>query len=1204
MQITKLKRFAQEARNILLRGVAQRLAVFGITADGINERPQKMGGGAVFQGKTVDLDFVRNWEAVAHQVETRSFREVVEEAAFTWFNRLVAIRIMAKNGLVAPILDFESEDVHIPMLVSDARQGRLPQLTPAQSKQWQAIANNDSLTDEQFAILIQAWCNTNPIIKASFGTVDEYTSLLLPTNILKDDGFVNMLNHTDYISDDDYRSPELIGWLYQFYISERKDEVFAKKGKYDTDEIPAATQIFTPNWIVKYMVQNTVGRLYLDANPWETEIQKDWKYLVEKPDSEAPTEPAPMLDLEAIKVADLGCGSGHILNECLDLLYQLYLNEGYSSRQALTNIFRRNLVGADIDLRAKQLSTFALLLKACQYDSSMADAKVLPQVLEAPLPFSSTEMGGDDGRGFFPHFFLGNSTSTMFDELAECFKLMENAKDLGSIIKFSISPKNREALLKQVEYWESQNEIPYGIEVGLPYMHFILALTDKYDAIVMNPPYMGAASFNNILSSYVKENYPEGKADLMTVFMQVAMSLTKNNGFWSMINLPSWMFLSSFEELRTNLLETQSIYSLLHLGRGIFGADFGSVAYVLRNKMSDGSGVYRKLFKEAVSVRTSEKIKELFLDPTFGCYKTKQIDIKRIPGSPIGYWVSDQMLSAFNLGPITDLGEPKQGIATCDNNRFVRNWHEVSFSKVGLGFKSRQEALDSKLKWFPYNKGGQYRKWYGNLDLLLNWESDGQALREFKKPVLRNPDFYFRQSWSLTGHGGPGFRYNPDAALFDVNGMSLFLYDENNQMYVIGALNTKPYKSFAALISSTLATQVGDVARFPAPPFVNKKETELISKDCISISKQDWDAHETSWDFECNELMEIDLEEAMRIIEEPYIERGMLVDYPHPEVEKISVRMDLYKQKWVRLFTKLHRNEEELNRRFIEIYGLEDELTPDVPFDEVTILQQGEINHAATVPVFDANGIDGYQLSWNDDAIIRQFISYGMGCIMGRYSTDKSGLILASQGETEEDYYKKVYGCEKDSVAADKFRIDDDGIVPLMSINNELTDNAALSFKRWLESALGRETLVENLNTIQQILGKTIETYFQKEFWKEHKRRYQNRPIYGLFSSKKGAFQCLVYMHRMDAYTPERIRTRYLLPHIDWLRRKKAELDERSAMLTGPERKELDSINKQIDECLEYHDRLHTVADAQQPIDLDDGVATNYAKFGSVVSKL
>lgn len=1199
MQITKLKRFAQEARNILLRGVAQRLAVFGITADGINERPQKMGGGAVFQGKTVDLDFVRNWEAVAHQVETRSFREAVEEAAFTWFNRLVAIRIMAKNGLVAPILDFESEEVHIPMLVSDARQGRLPQLTPAQSKQWQAIANNDSLTDEQFAILIQAWCNTNPIIKASFGTVDEYTSLLLPTNILKDDGFVNMLNHTDYISDDDYRSPELIGWLYQFYISERKDEVFAKKGKYDTDEIPAATQIFTPNWIVKYMVQNTVGRLYLDANPWETEIQKDWKYLVEKPGSEAPAEPAPMLDLEAIKVADLGCGSGHILNECLDLLYQLYLNEGYSSRDALTNIFHRNLVGADIDLRAKQLSTFALLLKACQYDSSMADAKVLPQVLEAPLPFSSTEMGGDDGRAYFPHFFLGNSTPTMFDELAGCFKLMENAKDLGSIIKFTISAENREALLKQVEHWESQPEIPHGIAVGLPYMRFILALTDRYDAIVMNPPYMGASSFNNILSNYVKSNYSEGKSDLMTVFMQVAMKMTKQSGMWAMINLPSWMFIKSFEELREKLLSSQHIQSLLHLGRGIFGSDFGSVAFVIKNSLGDGLGVYRRLFKEHVQVRSVEAIQQNFLDSSYGLYTANQKAFQRIPGKPIGYWLSSNMLSTFDYPNMLSYGTPSQGMSTCDVNRFLKLWFEVSIIDTNIN--------SSNKKWVKYNKGGNFRRWFGNREYVVLWDNDGLLL-ESNKAALRNKASYFKEfiAWSKLSALGTGFRDFEKDFLFDGAGGSLFLKENSNKHYLIGLLNTSVARKILEVLSPTINFNESHIGNIPvklASEEVKRQIDDLVEKN-IAISKQDWDAHETSWDFECNELMKIDLEEAMQIIEEPYDERGMLVDYPRPEVEKISVRMDLYKQKWSRLFTKLHRNEEELNRRFIEIYGLEDELTPDVPFDEVTILQQGEINHAATVPVFDANGMDGYQLSWNDDAIIRQFISYGMGCIMGRYSTDKSGLILASQGETEEDYYKKVYGCEKDSVAADKFCIDDDGIVPLMSINNELTDNAALSFKRWLESTLGSETLVENLNTIQQILGKNIETYFQKEFWKEHKRRYQNRPIYWLFSSKKGAFQCLVYMHRMDAYTPERIRTRYLLPHIDWLRRKKAELDERSAMLTGPERKELDSINKQIDECLEYHDRLHTVADAQQPINLDDGVVANYAKFGSVVSKL
>lgn len=1201
MQTTRLKRFAQEARNILLRGVTQRLAVLGITSEGIAERPQKMGGGAVFQGKTVDMDFVRNWEAVAHQVEARSFREVVEEAAFTWFNRLVSIRIMAKNGLVAPVLDFESEEVHIPMLVSEARQGRLPQLNAQQERQWQAIANNDSLTDEQFSILIQAWCNTNPIIKVSFGTVDEYASLLLPTNILKDDGFVNMLNHTDYISDDDYRSPELIGWLYQFYISERKDEVFAKKGKYDTDEIPAATQIFTPNWIVKYMVQNTMGRLYLDANPWETEVQKDWKYLVKKPENSASTEETPLLDLESIKVADLGCGSGHILNECLDLLYQLYQAEGYSSRQALTNIFTRNLVGVDIDLRAKQLSIFALLLKACQYDRSMADAKVLPQVLEAPLPFSTTEMGGDDGRGYFPYFFLGNSTSTMFDELAECFKLMENAKDLGSIIKFPLSPENREAILKQVEFWESQEEISHGIQVGLPYMRFILALTDKYEAIVMNPPYMPTNRVD-IISKYATVNFKEGKADLFAVFMMVCMNRLRDGGRMGMINMQSWMFLSSFEALRKLFLEKYTLSSMLHLGPRTFDELSGEVvqntAFVFDKGKPTGKtlGVYSRL----VEGKNCTDKERMFLDGD-NQYIVPQSNFEKIAGAPFSYWLSDNIINKFHpQNLISSKSIARSGFSTGDNGRFIRSWYEVSLKKIGFNLNNNLEFEKSAYKYVPFTAGGGLRKWYGNLENVVDWTNPNSMHR----PRTTYMNLYYKSAltWNAISSNILTARFYENGFLFEHAAASLFVKKEYQYHLFLAYLNSVVFKHILNALNPTLNTGADVVSSIPI--LFPEENLKWVVDENISISKQDWDAHETSWDFQTNELMKIDLKEAMRIIEEPYIEQGMTVSYPLPEVEKLSVRLDLYKKKWSRLFTQLHRNEEELNRRFIEIYGLQDELTPDVPFNEVTIFQQGEINHDATVPVYSADGSDGYKLSWNDDAIIKQFISYGMGCIMGRYSADKPGLIIASQGETEDDYYTKVYGCAKEDVPADKFHIDDDGIVPLMSINNELSDNAALSFKRWLESALGTENLVENLNTIQQILGKNIETYFQKDFWKEHKKRYQNRPIYWLFSSKKGAFQCLVYMHRMDAYTPERIRTRYLLPHIDWLRRKKAELDERSAMLTGPERRELDSINKQIDECLEYHDRLHTVADAQQPIDLDDGVLTNYSKFGSVVSKL
>ena len=489
MDTNKLKRFATEARNILLSGVVQRLAALGFQPDGTaTEKPELLGGGAVFMGEVQTEDFYHKWMSLYQRLQSHSFREVAEEAAYTWFNRLVAIRIMVKNELIPAVLEYESDEVRIPVIVTEARQGRMPQMDEAGRQKLDTLLLDDALTDEQFALLIVAYCHSNPIISKCFGKIADYTELLLPSNILKNDGFIDRLNADDYLSDEDYRSPELIGWLYQFYISERKDEVFAKKGKFEADEIPAATQIFTPNWIVKYMVQNTVGRIYLDNNPY-SDIKEGMKYLVE-PDEPIPANAVYQFDdIHDLKVADLACGSGHILNECFDLLYQIYIEEGYNRRRAVEDIFRYNLTGVDIDTRAKQLAMFALLLKACQKDRSFADGHALPRVLDMPkagLPLPT------DTR-------LANDIEAINKTLAD-------ADTLGSIMKFHLSPAAREWVASLGE----ENEA----------VQLVLALTDKYAALVMNPPYMGGGNMNTVLSNYVKKNYPEGKADLATVFVE------------------------------------------------------------------------------------------------------------------------------------------------------------------------------------------------------------------------------------------------------------------------------------------------------------------------------------------------------------------------------------------------------------------------------------------------------------------------------------------------------------------------------------------------------------------------------------------------------------------------------------------------------------------------------------------------------------
>ena len=1193
MDTNRLKRFATEARNILMQGVVHRLSALGFLPDGsVTEEPQQQGGGATFMGDTVTQDFYDKWQSLRRAVSERKIEEVAEEAAYTWFNRLVAIRIMVKNGLASPVLEYESDDILIPTLVSEARQGRIPQMDDDSMRKLTALLDDDSKTNEQFALLIVAYCHSNPVINSCFGHISDYTELLLPANILTEGGFVHMLNNTDFISEDDFKSPELIGWLYQFYISEKKDDVFAsfKKGKKaEAKDIPAATQIFTPNWIVKYMVQNTVGRIYLDNNPY-SDIKESMQYLVE------PEEPTPsdaifrFDDIHDLTCADLACGSGHILNECFDLLYQLYIEEGYSRKKAIEDIFKYNITGVDLDTRAKQLAQFALLMKACQKDESFADAHCMPKVLDMPKVDKYTYV---DTCGHFDCAYGLSSNQQIHEELADAFMLMSDAENLGSIMKFEISDNTRDYMIKCIESYNAEPKYDNAFSSLLHGYSLIITLTKKYAALVMNPPYMGSANMNSRLNQYVKGIYTDGKGDLMTVFMLKAMSSTLSNGLWSMINLPSWMFLQSYEGLRTQLINSQNFNSLLHLGRGIFGSDFGSVTFTIRNCSTPQKGYYRRLFIEHVQVRSIEQIRQLFFQKNFGLFNTYQANFKKLPNSCIGYWINDSVLSLFeNSKQLQEVGDARQGLATGNNAKFVRQWYEISDIKF-----SKDKIQNSIHKYVPYNKGGAKRRWYGNQECVIAFDKTNFDILATVGNHLPSRQYYFRSSisWGLITAATNSFRYYPEGFVFDVGGMSYFPNASVDKYMVLGIMNTKFYTDIAKLINPTVNLQCGDVAKFPFLP-VNSDSFKNMVEANVTMSKEDWDAHETSWNFKWNELMCMDenvLFDNINYQAEHHFKKTgehICIDPAPPMPESVEWCYDMYCGKWERMFMQLHENEEELNRQFIEIYGLQDELTPDVPLDEITILQQGEVS------INENANDDDDRLIWHSDVVMKQLISYAVGCMMGRYSIDAPGLILANQGDGQNEYNAKVPNS--------RFEVDDDGIIPLMASDTDFADNATLRFKQWLTVAFGDEKLVENLNFIEGALGKSLDDYFVKDFWKDHKKMYQNRPIYWLFASKKGAFQCIAYMHRMNAYTAERIRTKYLLPHIEWLMHKQSEMEENAANLSTAERKKLDSIRKQIDECREYHDRLHVVADEQIAFDLDDGVVVNYAKFGDVLAKL
>lgn len=1206
MDTNKIKRFATEARNILKTGIAAKIMTLGFDRKGNvaeEHRPQLMQGGTLWNGKLYTEGFYHQWMSLFNRVQQKGINEVYEEAAYTWFNRLCAIRILQKNNLCSPVLQY-ADAARTPVIVDQARQGHLPPMKEDLRQRVIELLDDDTKVTEQFALLITAWCHDNPIINQCFGSMADYTELLLPNNILTEGGFVDMLNHTEFITDEDFQSPELIGWLYQFYISERKDEVFAKKGKFEADEIPAATQIFTPNWIVKYMVQNTVGRIYLDNNPYETTLQKKWQYLVE-PYEKTPAENILRYEeLTDLKVADLACGSGHILNECFDLLYDLYIAEGYGRGEAIENIFKHNLTGVDIDNRAKQLTTFALLLKACQKDVSFADAHCLPHVLAMPKPWNEEKNGLV--REFLPHFFLGQENQTHVNELIACFDLMQHADSLGSIMKFELSDSTRLLVKQTVEYWHNQDFIPEAIRTQLSAFELILALTEKYHALVMNPPYMGAGSMNEVLSKYVKKNYEEGKADLFSTFMMLSIDRLVANGKYGMINMQSWMFLSSFEKLRNTLLNNYHIENMLHLGPRTFDELSGEVvqntAFVIAKHKSDEGGVYFRL----VDGKNCTDKKDMFLralrEHTSKVYYQNvfQSNFEKIPGCPIGYWASPNILRIFtsNLA-LSAVCSPTQGLATADNARFLRLWFEVSRSLCGFGFENAASAARSGLKWFPCNKGGGFRKWYGNQDYIINWENDGYEIKNFydekgkQRSVIRNPKYYYLEaiSWSsVSSNIGIAFRYYPKGFIFDHAACNIYT---KNIVETLGYVNTKLISIFSNIINPTINLFSGSVGNIPYLPISN---IDKVVKQNIYISKSDWNSHESSWDFEANPLLTINENTHInKKIEQQNNEIGeyIYIDLATPKSDSLKWRMEQYKKKWEQMFNQLHENEEELNRQFIEIYGLQDELTPDVPIDEITILQQGEISFVPSEEGENAPKI----MKWNDDVIIKQLISYAVGCMMGRYRLDKPGLHIAHPEPTAEEIAPYSYHGRK-------YEIDDDGILPLMNSGCGFSDNAPLRIADFVRIAFGEETQVENLNYMEQCLGKTLEQYFVKDFWKDHKKMYQNRPIYWLFASKKGTFQVIAYMHRMNAYTVERIRAKYLLPFIEHLEQEIKKLDMRRAELTTKESKQLQTLQKQLDECREYHERLQVVAEQAISFDLDDGVVVNYAKFGDVLQKI
>lgn len=1189
MDNNKLKKFAAEARVQLKSGVTLMLSRMGFDADGQPAFfPEKIDGGTLFMDKIIaDESFYYKWHSLYKAIKLHGVKEIYEEVAYTWFNRFMAIRIMRKNGFITPVLEYQSAEIRIPQIVVDARRGKVPPMNDIERQKLNDLLLDDSKTAEQFAILIVAYCQTNQVLSKCFGRINDYTELLLPNNILAQGGFVDMINDTPFISDDDYKHSELIGWLYQFYISEKKDEVFAAfKGgkKAEAEDIPAATQIFTPNWIVKYMVQNTLGRIYLDNNP-SSDLAKDWKYLV--PEAKG-SENAPKLkikELEELSLIDPGCGSGHILSEAFDMLYEMYLAEYASPREACVAILTKNLVGIDIDTRAKQLSQFSILMKACQKDDSFLNAEILPRIYDMPEPYDESQ---DTLYDTLLHFFVGGKKQAI-EETTDAIRLMDQAKNLGSIMKFDISEKTRFQIERRLVEIRREDRINETLELLGRYFNVILALTAKYTAVVANPPYMGSNNMNSGLCMYVRDNYPDSKADLFSVFMDIASSCLFKNGKYSMINMHNWMFLSSFENLRCKILDNYHIDSMIHLGPRTFDELSGEVvqntAFVITNcTNSNAIGNYFRL----VDGKNCHEKEHMFLNPYEQTNKIfypsiNQSNFESIPGRLIGYWVSSNVAMSYKDNPpIGNTILPRHGLATSDNARFVRYWYEIDNNKSAC-----IDKCNFQKKWYPMNKGGEYRKWFGNNYWVINYENNGFELKKLATELyksasrtIQNTQFYFREgiTWSALTGNKLSFRYTEKGAIFGSGAHCAFAEDLDDLYFGLGIMNSKVNNLYLDIVSPTLNKNVDDIR---STPFI-KYEIEEVNRSVeasISISKSDWNAHETSWNFQENELIRL------KNLGFGQSSTAWGNDFSSDAICSLPLLVEEYKAHWNTQFRELRSNEEKLNRQFIEIYGLQDELTPDVSLDEVTILQQGEIS------------IVDNEIQWHDNVIMQQFISYIIGCCMGRYRLDRPGLHIAHPLPTDEELAPYSYnGCQ--------FLIDEDGLLPLLPSDSPFQDNGLNLVRDAIKNVFGDGSYTNNLNYVDDCLGKPLEDYLCKDFWNDHKKMYQNRPIYWFFSSNKGAFKVIAYAHRMTKYTVELVRRKYLQPYLEYLIGRADELQSKDFNMTAYERKTLQNFLKLIDECKEYDERLHAVAEKYIEFDLDDGILHNYALYGDVLAKI
>lgn len=1202
MDKNKIKSYAVWARRAMIEAVKDRAFKVGIEENKIHDIERLQGGFKIVGREEIFNIPSTHRDTLVKLINEKGYEQVIEEVAYTWFNRFMGLRFMEVNEYLPTgvrILSSEDEGKIEPDVltnindIEDELDLNLDYVYELQDR------GTEQAREELYKYILIKQCNElGNIIPQMFEKIQDYTELLLPDNLLQESSVIRKMV-TDIDEEDWKEEVEIIGWMYQYYISEKKDEVFAalkKNVKITKENIPAATQLFTPKWIVKYMVENSLGRLWLEGHPNE-ELQKEWKYYLEEADQEPEVEEElkkireehSHLTPEDIKVLDPCMGSGHILVYAFDVLYQIYKEAGYGEREIPRKILQNNIYGLDIDDRAAQLASFALIMKARAHNRRLF-REIEREDIELNL-CSIQESNGisNEAIDYFCSLETGLDNEELRSDLEYLVNVFTDAKEYGSILE--VEKVKFEALKQRLKEIEDDNNLMFGdyIKILLEKVPMLVKqaeiMSRMYEVCITNPPYMGRKGMESKLKRHVEKVFVDSKSDLFSVFIDKYTRKGIIKYYSAFITMQSWMFLSSYKAMRYKLLTNNNINSMLQIGYNSFPGMNSQIAHaatfiIYNENIKNYNGVYFNLNNESITADKEKVFINKLIKKDF--YTRRQSDYLEIPGQNIAYWISENMKNVFELAsPLGQLAEPKQGMATADNNRFLRVWFEVNKEKIGFKYKNSLLAKESNQKWFPYNKGGDFRKWYGNNEFVVNWEKDGYEIKAFKASVIRNEGYYFNKgiTWSLISTSNFAARLSPGGFLFDVGGSTVFP-EEKLLNYILALMNSKVTYEILKMIAPTINFQVGDIREIPIILPANNEDFENISniaKENVNISKEEWDSFEISWDFKNNPLNS----KSRSSLKEIYL---------------------LWDNLQNERFNKLKNNEELINKLLINIYDLNCELDYSVDDKYITIRKADR------------------------ERDIRSFISYAVGCMFGRYSIDAEGVIYAGgdfsdKWKVENDKWQ-VRKLEKDedgnliydSWVYATFVPDVDNIIPITE-DEYFEDDIVSRFIEFIKVVYGAETLEENLDFIAESLGvkanetsrQTIRRYFLKEFYKDHLKVYQKRPIYWMFDSgKNDGFKALVYMHRYNESTVAKLRTDYLHS----LQRKyeaeilRLQVIVESTTLSAREKtqakKKIDRINKQIEECKLYDQVVAHVANERISIDLDDGVKHNYGLFQGI----